>query len=98
MCECRERMERLSGLPHYRKGGGQKVARSMSSRSLPRGTGEGQGGGAVSIALSAVRQKPTVASTPHMRGSEIEPKGVPKVSFVMLFTPVTYWSSSTLVT
>src|SRR4051812_30921703 len=45
-----------------------------------------------------VDQKRTVASMPHMRGSEIEPNGVPKVLFVMLFTPVTYWSSSRLVT
>jgi len=49
-------------------------------------------------ARSVFPQKATVASTPHMRGSEINVNGVPNVSVVMLFTPVTYWSSSTLVT
>jgi len=44
------------------------------------------------------RQKAIVASTPHCRGSEIEANGVPNVSVVRLFTPVTYWSSSRLVT
>src|SRR5689334_182047 len=43
-------------------------------------------------------QKETVASTPHWRGSEMEANGVPNVAVVMLLMPVTYWSSSTLVT
>lgn len=44
------------------------------------------------------RQNESVASTPHSRGSEIDAKGVPNVSVVMLLMPVTYWSSSTFVT
>src|SRR5690348_8958224 len=43
-------------------------------------------------------QNLTVASTPHMRGSEIDANAVPNVVVVMLLMPFTYWSSSRLVT
>ena len=46
----------------------------------------------------AQRQNPIRKSTPQARGSEIDANGVPNVLAVMLFTPVTYWSSNTFVT